>query len=79
MLGYEKTESLFLPKEHIREIFTPAGIVRPALLINGNVAGWWNRKGRKLTVSLFSDADKDLIAQKAEELWGQNPITFRKV
>lgn len=79
MLGCEKTESLFLPKEHMREIFTLAGIVRPALLINGNVAGWWNRKDRKLTVSLFHDTDKDLIAQNAEDLWGKCPITFKKV
>lgn len=79
MLGYEKTENLFLYKEHMREIFTLAGVVRPALLINGNVAGWWSRKGRKLTVSLFHDTDKDLIAQNAEDLWGKCPITFRKV
>jgi hypothetical protein len=79
ILGYEKTENLFLYKEHMREIFTLAGIVRPALLINGNVAGWWNRKDRKLTVSLFHDTDKDLIVQKAEEMWGKCPITFKEV
>lgn len=39
MLGYEKTESLFLPKEHMRDIFNLAGIVRPAILVNGNVVG----------------------------------------
>ena len=47
MLGYEKTESLFLPKEHMRDIFNLAGIVRPAILVNGTVVGWWNLKNRK--------------------------------
>ena len=39
MLGYEKTESLFLPREHMRNIFNLAGIVRPAILVNGTVVG----------------------------------------
>ena len=69
MLGYEKTESLFLPKEHMREIFNLAGIVRPAVLVNGTVVGWWNLKNRKLTVSLFSPVDQNLISDTATDLW----------
>lgn len=38
MLGYEKTESIMLPKEHLRDTFPLAGIIRPAILIDGNVA-----------------------------------------
>ena len=69
MLGYEKTESLFLPREHLRDIFTLSGIVRPALLIDGTVAGYWNLKNRKLTVTLFHDADRGLIRTAAQILW----------
>lgn len=69
MLGYEKTESLFLPQKHMREIFNLAGIVRPAVLVNGTVAGWWNLKKRKLTVNLFSPADEQLISDAANRLW----------
>ena len=69
MLGYEKTESLFLPKEHMREIFNLAGIVRPAILVNGIVVGWWNLKNRKLKVTLFSPADQKLIFDSATGLW----------
>jgi hypothetical protein len=65
MLGYEKTESLFLPKEHMRDIFNLAGIVRPAVLVNGTVVGWWNLKNRKLKITLFSPDEKALIRTAA--------------
>ncbi len=69
MLGYEKTESLFLPKEHMRDIFHLAGIVRPAILVNGTVVGWWNLKNRRLKITLFSPADQNLIDHTATALW----------
>lgn len=69
MLGYEKTESLFLPREHMREIFNLAGIVRPAVLVNGTVVGWWNLKNRKLKITLFSPTDQKLISDTATRLW----------
>lgn len=69
MLGYEKTESLFLPKEHMRDIFNLAGIVRPAILVNGMVVGWWNLKNRKLKITLFSSVNQKLISDTATALW----------
>ena len=69
MLGYEKTESLFLPREHMRDIFNLAGIVRPAILVNGTVVGWWNLKNRKLKITLFAPADQRLIEHTATALW----------
>lgn len=69
MLGYEKTESLFLPREHMRNIFNLAGIVRPAILINRTVVGWWNLKNRKLKITLLSPADQKLISDTATQLW----------
>ena len=70
MLGYEKTESLFLPRDHMRQIFNLAGIVRPAILVNGTVAGWWNLKNHKLKVTLFSPLDQELLTNAATKLWG---------
>ena len=69
MLGYEKTESLFLPKEHMRDIFNLAGIVRPAILVSGSVVGWWNLKNHKQKITLFSPADQKLISETATQLW----------
>ena len=69
MLGYEKSESLFLPKEHMRGIFILSGIIRPAILLNGTVVGWWNLKNHKLKISLFAPADQKLISDTATALW----------
>ena len=72
MLGYEKKESLYLPAEHLRGIFTLAGIVQPALLLRGRVVGRWKRKGKRLAVALFepvSAADRLLIEEEAFRLW----------
>lgn len=69
MLGYEKTGSLFLPDDHIRDIFTLSGIVRPAILINGTVAGHWNLKNRKLQINLFEQVHTRIIEETANTLW----------
>ena len=72
MLGYEKRESLFLDPEHLRGIFNLSGIVHPALLIDGKVAGRWGRKGRRLRLEFFgssSGAIKAAAAEAAERLW----------
>lgn len=70
MLGYEKTESLFLPRERLRDIFTLSGIVRPALLVRGRVAGWWKLKGRTLNITLFEPENRNPAADAATRLWG---------
>ena len=69
MLGYEKGENPFLPQVHMRKIFSTAGIVRPAILVDGQVAGFWNLKNRKLSVTFFEEVDKDLLAEAAGNLW----------
>lgn len=69
LLGYEKTESLFLPKERMRAIFNLAGIVRPAILIDGKVAGWWNMKNHKLSITMFDAYDTDMVLETANKLW----------
>ena len=69
MLGYEKSESIFLSKEHMRDIFNLAGIVRPAILVDGSVAGWWNMKNRKLSLTMFGSYNADNIVETANSIW----------
>ena len=72
MLGYEKKESMYLPQEHLRKIFNLAGIVMPALMLNGQVLGKWKQKNGKLTVELFDkigEKEKKTVTEKAETLW----------
>ena len=75
LLGYEKKESLYLPQEHLRKIFNLAGIVMPALLLDGQITGRWKKKNHKLTVELFapiSGREKTEIEQTAQGLWGES-------
>lgn len=72
MLGYEKKESLYLPQEYLRKIFNLAGIVMPALLLNGQVAGKWKMKNGRLTIELFqkiSRQEEKIMKENAEILW----------
>ena len=69
MLAYEKKGSLFLPPEHLRDIFTLSGIVRPALLVDGTVAGHWNLKKRVLSITAFRPLEKEFIRQAAISQW----------
>ncbi len=72
MLAYQKKESLYLPEEHLRNIFNLAGIVMPSILLHGTVVGKWKKKNKKLSIELFdalSHGEKQTIRQKAESLW----------
>ena len=76
MLGYEKKESLYLAPEHMRAIFNLAGIVMPAVMLDGNIVGRWKKKGGSVTVELFARVVQDdlsAITDKAQKLW--NDIT----
>lgn len=72
MLGYQKTESLYLPQEHLRKIFNLAGIVNPSILLHGKVIGRWQKKNTKLNLMMFdttSPEDRRIIKREAERLW----------
>lgn len=73
MLGYQKTDSIFLPQEYLRGIFNLAGIVMPAVMLNGTVAGKWKKKGKHLEITpfrTFSAKEKNTVSATAEALWG---------
>lgn len=53
MMGYDKKENPFLPAEYLRGIYSLAGIVMRALLLDGRVVGRWKCAGRRLEVTLF--------------------------
>lgn len=74
MLGYEKKDSLFLPQEHLRGIFNLAGIVLPAILLNGRVVGRWKKTRNVLMVTLFEALDPiscPNIERAVIETWGE--------
>ncbi|MHB8130951.1 MAG: DNA glycosylase AlkZ-like family protein [Mobilitalea sp.] len=72
MLGYQKTESIFLPKDHLRGIFNLAGIVMPPILLDGRVVGRWRKKSNKITFTMFEkvgDHEKGYILEGMETLF----------
>lgn len=72
MLSYLKTESIFLPEEYIRGIFSLSGIVMAPILLRGKVAGRWKEKHGTLTLTTFgnwSGGDKKAALTAAEKLW----------
>jgi hypothetical protein len=72
MLGYQKSESIYLPQEHLRGVFNLAGIVIPSILLKGKVVGKWKKEKTKLIITLFENVtpkDKQSIIQVAECSW----------
>ena len=46
----------------------------PAVLLRGRVAGRWKRRGRRLSIELFSPADRqdmELLRESAAALWSE--------
>lgn len=81
MLGYEKTDSPFLPQEYLRGIFNLSGIVMAPILLRGTVAGRWKQKDGRLTLTPFgrwTDGDKRLAVQAAEGLWSIKKLVWEK-
>lgn len=73
MLGYKKEESPFLPPEFLRGIFNRAGIVLPAILLNGRVAGRWKQKNGVFGAELFggcTSREKNAVSAAAEQCFG---------
>ena len=72
MLGYRKEDNPFLPPEHLRGIFSLAGMVSPAILLEGRVVGKWKQSGGRLSRTLFEPVDeagRKYILSAAEALW----------
>ncbi len=72
LLGYQKSESLYLPGEHLRKVFTLAGIVKPSVLLYGRIGGLWKCKGNRIEIALFDAVSmeaKKQIETTAQALW----------
>ena len=79
MLGYRKEDNPFLPSEHLRGIFSLAGIVNPAILLHGRVVGKWKEKDGRVDFTAFealSPADKKLVEREAERLFTPRKIIW---
>lgn len=81
MLGYQKAESVFLPKEYIRGIFNLSGIVMAPILLRGRVAGRWKQREGKLTLTPFgrwTARDRKMAERTAEGLWPVKQVVWEE-
>lgn len=72
LLGYEKCESPFFDKAHLRRIFNMTGIVMPTILLHGSAVGRWKKEKQKLTLWMFQKTgrgDQSRICAAANALW----------
>lgn len=79
LLGYEKKESLILAPEHLRQVFSLAGIVSPTVLLHGQIRATWKRKGRSVVLApldVISACDRQTIIHAAEALWPDAAVQF---
>ena len=79
MLGYEKKQSIFLPPEYLRGIFSLSGIVMPPVLLRGTVAGRWKRSGKRLQITAFrpfTPEERRWVNTAAAQLWPEAEVFF---
>ena len=82
LLGYRKEDNPFLPGEHLRGIFSLAGIVHPAILLHGRVVGRWKERSGKVECTAFealSVRDKALIEAEVERLFQAGQIRWTAI
>lgn len=78
MLGYQKSESIYLPSQYLRQIFNLAGIVMPSVLLNGKVAGRWKKIRKNIEITCFhiyTEKEKESIKNYIANLWNEDEIT----
>lgn len=74
LMGYEKSESLYLSPVYLRAVFSLAGIVRPTVLLHGEVAAVWKRKNKTLELMQLrplTQSELDAVAAESVRLWGE--------
>lgn len=72
MLGYEKHQNPFLPKEYLRKIFNLQGIVFAGILLKGEICGKWKKDKKRVVCELFRELNTkecSLIEKEANRLW----------
>ncbi|MER6948666.1 winged helix DNA-binding domain-containing protein [Nonomuraea sp. NPDC000554] len=60
LLGWRSRDPI-VPAGHARAVFPGGGILRPVLLVDGQVAGVWARRGGDVTVTPFGDLPPGLL------------------
>ena len=79
LLGYRKEDNPILPPEHLRGIFSLAGIVNPAILLRGRVVGKWKERAGKAELTAFeflSARDRAVVEEEVSRLFFPRTIKW---
>lgn len=74
LLALEKKENPFFNPKYIRNIYTLTGIIKPTVMLNGELVATWRKEKDKIYISPFMDikkADKKRIKSKGLEKFSQ--------
>jgi hypothetical protein len=67
LLGWKSRDAI-LPAEHTRAVFPGGGILRPVLIVDGEIKGVWSRKGVEVTVAPFAELVPGLLDDEVEDV-----------
>lgn len=67
LLAFEKKENPFFDPKHIREIYTLTGIVKPVIMLNGELVATWRKEKEKVYIRPFQKLRKKDIKRMESE------------
>lgn len=79
MMGYRKEDNPFLPAEHVRRVFSRAGIIFPPLLVDGRVVGLWKQEAgciRCTALEELAPQARRHVEWEAAALWPEKRLVW---
>ena len=68
LLGYEKKENAMIPTEHLRDIYTLQGIIKPVIIHRGKCVATWTVRKNTVYIRPFQAENKPTCEQAEERL-----------
>ncbi len=68
LMGYEKKENAMIPAEHLRDVYTLQGIIKPVILHRGRCVAVWTVRKNTVYIRPFQAENKAACEQAEERL-----------
>ncbi len=68
LLGYEKKENAMIPAEHLRDVYTLQGIIKPVILHRGRCVAAWTVRKNIVYIQPFQAESKSVCEQAEKRL-----------
>jgi hypothetical protein len=67
LLGWQSRDPI-LAAEHARTVFPGGGVLRPVIIVGGEIKGVWSRKGAEVTVTPFAEPVPGSLDDEIEDV-----------